>query len=263
MVKMKAKIYDKNGNAGREIELPKNFSENVREDILQKTFEAKKYKQPMGSFPWAGMQYSASGIIKHRRHVWKTSYGKGISRIPRKIMSRHGDSFNWVGATVASTRGGRQAHPPKSEENQFKKINKKEFLVAFNSGLAGTASKYYLEKKYGKKLEQLPIVFDSGVLSLKTKEFIETLKKVFGECFDKILKVKKRRAGKGKMRGRPYKSNAGLLFVIASDENMKRKGIEVVKVSNLKIKDLAPNGQPGRFASYTEKALKEIGEKFK
>ncbi|MDO8517194.1 MAG: 50S ribosomal protein L4 [Nanoarchaeota archaeon] len=260
---MKAKIYDKTGNAIKEIELPVNFSSPMRYDILQKTFEAKKVKQAMGNFPWAGMLYSASGILKHRRHAWKTAYGKGISRIPRKIMSRSGDSFNWVGATVANTRGGRQAHPPKAEENQFRKINKKEMTIAFNSAFTGTANNKYIEEKYKIKTDILPVIFNSEILNLKTKEFLGVLRKIFKDASEKILKKRAVRAGKGKTRGRKYKRNAGLLFVIASDEEMKRTGIDVVKVKDLQLRNLAPNGQPGRFAGYTEKAIKEIGEKFK
>ena len=54
-----------------------------------------------------------------------------------------------------------------------------------------------------------------------------------------------------------------MIFVIASDEKMNRKGIVVKKVQELKVKDLSPNGEPGRFAVYSEKAIKEIGERFK
>ena len=89
------------------------------------------------------------------------------------------------------------------------------------------------------------------------------MKKVFGDAFEKIFKKKKIRAGIGKMRGRKYKSNAGMLFVIGANEAMKRKGITVVKVPELKISDLSPNGEPGRFTCYTENAIKEIGERFK
>ena len=97
---------------------------------------------------------------------------------------------------------------------------------------------------------------------MKAKEFFDVMKKVFGDN-SRILKVKVVRAGKGKMRGRKYKSNAGMLFVISDDEKMKRKGIDVVGVDELKISDLAPNGEPGRISCYTEKAIKEIGEKWK
>ncbi|MFA4960554.1 MAG: 50S ribosomal protein L4 [Candidatus Pacearchaeota archaeon] len=261
---MKVKIIDKTGNEKTSIDLPKNFSERIREDILAKIFEAQKgiYSQPFGSMKGAGAGYSASGILRHKRHAWKTTYGKGISRVPRKIMSRHGSSFNWIGATVSNTRGGRRPHAPKSEKNPFRKTNKKELIIGFNSAFAGTMDPKSLEKKYGKKILS-GFVFDESVLSLKTKEFLELMKKVFGETFSKILKVKTIRPGIGKMRGRKYKTNAGLLFVIGDDESMSRKGIDVVAVDELRISDLSPNGEPGRIACYTEKAIKEIGERFK
>tara|TARA_Y100000310_G_scaffold48516_1_gene44970 strand:+ start:6686 stop:7435 length:750 start_codon:yes stop_codon:yes gene_type:complete len=249
---MKTKLLDKTGKAGKEIDLPKNFSVKIRKDILQKVFEVQKgsLQQAYGAMPGAGAGYSASGISIKRRHKWKSSYGRGISRIPRKIMSRHGASFNWVGATVASARGGRKPHAPRSQKNLFKKINKKELLLAFNSGFAGS-------------FEKDAYVFDSGILDLKSKEFFTVLKKVFGDKFDKVLKKKTIRAGKGKMRGRKYKSNAGMIFVIGSDEKMNRKGVEVVNVNELWVGDLAPNGISGRIASYSENAIKEIGEVFK
>jgi len=152
---MKAKTFDKFGKEKGTIDLPKNFTTKIREDILLKVFEAQKgiYAQAYGAMEGAGAQYSASGIAKKKRHDWKATYGKGISRVPRKVMSRHGASFNWIGATVASTRGGRRPHAPRSEKNLFKKINKRELLIAFNSALAGTVDVKFLEKKYGRKLE--------------------------------------------------------------------------------------------------------------
>jgi len=246
---MKAKLFDKSGKAKGEVDLPKCFSGKVRADVLLKVFEAQKgvYAQAYGAMKGAGAQYSASGISKKKRHDWKGTYGKGISRVPRKIMSRHGASFNWIGATVSSARGGRRPHAPRAGKNVFKKINKKELQIAFVSALSGTAKD--------------AVVFDKGVLDLKTKDFILALKKVFGDA--KVWKVKSIRAGRGKMRGRKYKSNAGLLFVIGSEEKMKRKGIEVVNVDDLTIKDLSPNGEVGRKVCYTVKAVEEIEEAFK
>ena len=259
---MKTKLVDKSGKESL-IELPKNFSSVVRGDILAKVFEAQKliYAQPYGAMQYAGRGYSASGISRKKRHAWKGTYGKGISRVPRKIMSRHGSSFNWVGATIPSARGGGRAHPPRSEKNLFRKINKKELLIAFNSGFAGTLDKKSLEKKYGREIKS-GFVFADDVLLMKAKEFFVMLKNLFGENYEKVLKQKSVRAGKGKLRGRKYKMNAGLLFVISSQEKMKRKGIDVVKVDELKINDLSPNGEPGRIACYSEKAIKEIGERF-
>ena len=260
---MKTKIFDSAGKESGSLDLPKNFSFKIREDILSKVFEAQRgiYAQAYGAKEGAGAQYSASGIIKKKRHDWKASYGKGISRVPRKVMSRHGASFNWIGATVSNTRGGRRPHAPRSEKNPFKKINKKELLIAFNSAFAGTVDAKSLEKKYGRQVNS-GFVFDNKILNSKTKDFIIAMKKSFGDSFNGVLKKKSIRAGIGKMRGRKYKSNAGLLFVISKDEEMKRKGIEIVRVPDLKIKDLSPNGEPGRIVCYTENAIKEIGERF-
>jgi len=261
---MKTKLLDKTGKEKGSIDLPKNFEVKIRGDILAKVFEAQRgiYAQPYGAMKGAGAQYSASGILKKKRHDWKATYGKGISRVPRKIMSRHGASFNWIGATVSSTRGGRRPHAPRSEKNPFKKINKKELLVAFNSAFAGTIDDKSLEQKYGKKIKS-GFVFDEKILELKTKDFIAVMKKLFGDAFISILKHKSIRAGIGKMRGRKYKSNAGLLFIVGDGEKMKRKGIETTRVGDLTIKDLSPNGEPGRLVCYTEKAIKNIGERFK
>ena len=110
---MKGYVLDINGKKLRTIDLHSCFSKKIREDIIAKVLEVKKNKQPYAPSPVAGKQHSASGKIRHRRHVWKSGYGKGISRIPRKIISRRGSQFNWIGAEIASTVGGRRAHPPK------------------------------------------------------------------------------------------------------------------------------------------------------
>lgn len=260
---MKAKLYDKSGKAKGDVNLPKAFSSRIRADILLKVFETQKgvYAQAYGSMDGAGAQYSASGISKKKRHDWKATYGKGISRVPRKVMSRHGASFNWIGATVSNTRGGRRPHAPRSEKNNFKKVNKKELELAMKSALVGTLNAKALEAKYNRKME-MGGVFASEILDVKTKDFVLAMKAVFGESYNSVLKKKSIRAGIGKMRGRKYKSNAGLLFVVGNEEKMKRKGVEVVSVKDLTVKDLAPNGVAGRLVCYSEKAIEEIGGRF-
>jgi large subunit ribosomal protein L4e len=255
---VKAKLFDVNGKEKSSVELPKLISGNIRKDILARVFEAQKREQPYGSMIFAGRNYSAAGILRRKRHAWKVTYGKGISRAPRKIMSRHGQSFQWVGASANYSRGGGVAHPHRVEENQYRKVNKKELIIAMDSALSGTFDAKAVEKKYSIKVVNSAIVADAKILEMKTKKFIEFLETVFGDASEKLLKHKKVRAGSGKSRGRKYKSNAGLLVVISSDEKMNRSGVEVVKAKELTISDLSPNGEPGRFAIYTEKALKEI-----
>ena len=75
--------------------------------------------------------------------------------------------------------------------------------------------------------------------------------------FEVALREKKIRSGKGKSRGRKYKSNAGLLFVIGEKEKLRTGLIEVKNTKNLNITDLARGGL-GRLTVYTEDAIKEI-----
>ena len=201
---MKTNVYSSKGEKEREIELPKFFNEKIRTDILSKVLEARKRKQPYSPAPMAGRHHSASGIIQHRRHIWKTHYGMGISRIPRKIMSKKGSRFNWVGAEIPSTRGGRRAHPPKLLSMQkFLKVNKKEEAIALRSALIATATPSIVIKKYYTVSDaKVPIVVDSKIMELKTKQFLEVMKKILGNLYDVSISKKTVRAGIGKMRGR-------------------------------------------------------------
>ena len=264
---MKAKIIDLNGKKTKEVELPKFFSEKIREDIVAKVLEAKKSQQPYAPSLVAGKQHSSSGKIVHRRHVWRSGYGRGISRIPRKILSEKGSQFNWVGAEVSSTRGGRRAHPPKVIARiNTKKINKKESKIALFSALSATADKNWVALKYQNlslgDITELPLIVVSNITSLKTKELISSLRKILGGAlFNVGFRKKKIRSGKGKQRGRRYKKNEGLLIVLGENEKISASIFKTKSVKNLGIEDLAKGGL-GKLVVYTEQAIKELHNKF-
>ncbi len=263
---MKSHILDIEGKKTKEINLPSVFSAPVRKDIVEKVLEAKKTKQPYAPSLTGGKHHSASGKMRHRRHVWQTHYGSGRSRIPRKVMSRRGTQFNWVGAEVASTRGGRRAHPPKIIAMMGeKRINKKELRIALISALSATARADILALKYKRleesKIANLPFIVEGKIVSLKTKDLISAVKKILGETlFEVALKVKTQRAGIGKMRGRRYKSNAGLLIVVGNNEKLKTNLFETKNLKSLGVNDLAKGGL-GRLTLYTEQAIKELENK--
>ncbi len=262
---MKTDFLDINGKKIKEIILGKCFSQEIREDIILKSLEARKRKQPYAPSPVAGNQQSASGKLNHRRHVWKSAYGRAISRVPRKQMSRSGTQFNWVAAAIPSVRGGRRAHPPKilSMMNE-KKINKKELKIAVLSAISATASENSLKKKYSnlkdKKLQRLPIVVEPKLLDLKTKEFLNSLKKILGNLFEVSVSKKKIRSGKGTFRGRKYKKNLGAILILGNKEESKSNLIESRKIKDLNVEDLAKGG-PGRITIYTQEAIKELEKK--
>jgi large subunit ribosomal protein L4e len=265
---MKTHILHITGEKGKEISLPSAFSSSVREDIVAKVIEAKKTRQPYAPSPVGGKQHSAAGKIQHTRHAWKTMQGRGISRVPRKIMSRRGSQFNWRGAEIPSAVGGRRAHPPKAISMiNTKRINKKEMALAFKSALAATGDEKLVAKRYerlkDKKLSGLPLVVEDKITKLKAKNLIESLKKILGDVlFMVAIKQRKVRSGKGKLRGRKYRKNLGLLFVVGNKEELKTNLIDVKNVKSLNVTDLA-NGGVGRLTMYTESAINEIGERLK
>lgn len=263
---MKIKILDIQGQTKKTIELPKFFENEIREDIVAKVLEAKKRQQPYSPSLVAGKQHSAKGKIVHRRHVWRSGYGRGQSRVPRKIFSQKGTKFNWEAAEVPQARGGMRAHPPKILHFLKElKINKKENKIALESALSATVNKKFIEKKYERIKninKELPFIVESEILNLKTKQFFESLKKIIGEdLFSVAIRKKTIRSGKGKLRGRKYKSNAGLLIVIGKDEKSKTKNFEIVPTKRLNVTNLA-SGSLGRLTLYTEQAIKELNEKF-
>lgn len=254
---MKAQLYDVKGKKKKEVELPAIFNQKVRADIVAKYFESEKLIQPYNPGLESGKRHSASGTISHQRHRWGGHYGKGISRVPRKTMWRRGTQFFWIGAEVASVRGGRRAHPPKGIGKE-KKINKKEVKLAYDSAFAATAHLDFVAKRYeslDEKSIKVPVIIEN-VEKMKTKEAIAMFKEIFGKTFELVMKRKTARAGRGSRRGRKYKMNAGLLLVKANDEKIKMKGVDVKSVDEVMIADLYPLG---RLTAYTEKALVELG----
>jgi Ribosomal protein L4 len=259
---MKAKLLNIEGKETKEIELPTCFSGKIREDITQKYFEVMKRIQPYAPYIMAGNMNSAAGIVRHGRRLWKTAYGHGISRVPRKIMWRRGDQFYWIGATISGTVGGRRAHPPRvAQFENIKKLNKKERRIALISAVSATASKNYVEGRYS-SIENvnhisLPLVIENRVLDLKTKDFYLALEKILGNLYRLAIKEKVKRAGIGKARGRKTKGKAGILFIMGKNEKLNISGIDIRKVNEISISDLYPLG---RLTIYTENAIKELGE---
>lgn len=263
---MKAKILDIEGKEKSTIEMPKVFEKEIRKDIVAKVLEAMKIKQPYSPSPVAGKQHSAKGKLVHRRHVWRSGYGRGASRVPRKIFSQKGSQFNWEAAEVPFARGGMRAHPPKILSMlNFRKINKKELKIAFESVLSSTVNGKEIAERYSsikdEKIKNAPFIIETKISTLKTKELLKSLKKILGDdLFRLAIQKKNVRAGRGKKRGRKYKSNAGMLLVLGKDEKLKTTAFDVANVNSLKITELAKGGL-GRLTLYTENAIKYLGDK--
>lgn len=263
---MKAKIYSITGEKKTEIELPAFFSENVREDLISKVFKAeiRGERQSYASAIMAGKRASAPGKIRHKRRAYKTAYGYGISRVPRKVLTRRGRRFYWQGAFSPNTVGGRRAHPPKAEKVWELKINKKEKEKALKSALASTAITKLIVNNYKNSISnEFPIIVERKIEELnKIKELKQALLSILKT--DSFFPTRKVRAGKGKMRGRKNKKSAGLLLVVSKASKLKSiKAFDIKQVKELSVKDLSLNGKPGRLTIYSHAAITDLEERFK
>ena len=246
--------------------LPKQFEEPVRTDLIKKAVEAiqANKRQPYGAKPKAGMRASAD--ISRRRNNYRGSYGHGISRVPRKIMTRRGTRFNWVGAVAPGTVGGRRAHPPKASKEWSKKINKKERRKAIRSAMAATVNKEIVQERGHKLPADYPFIIESKIEALdKTKKVRDVLLKLGLKEELERVKEKKVRAGKGKGRGRKYKKKVGPLLVVADDCSLAKAGINIPGVNVIKVKELnaealAPGTIPGRLTLFTDNAIEKLNK---
>lgn len=260
---MKANLYDLQGNKIKEIVLPRQFDEEIREDIIKRAVLAVQShnRQPYGPKSDAGKR--ASAALSRRRKSYKTAYGHGISRVPRKTMWHRGMQFGWVGAFAPGTRGGRAAHPPRPERIWGEKINKQERRKAIRSALAATVNPELIKLR-GHKFENAPIIIDNKFENLKKTKDVEgvLIKLGLQKELDRISK-KIIRAGKGKMRGRKYKIKKGPLIVISKSCPLEKsiinlQGIDICHVENLNAELLAPGTMIGRLTIYTEDSINKI-----
>ena len=253
---MKAKIVNKEGKGNKKVDLPSCFKGPVREDIAQKYQEVAKKMQPYGQSPEGGRKYANE--VRHARNKFRSHYGRGVSRVPRKIFWRRGTQFFWEAAGVPGVRGGRRAHPPKPVQAK-KKINKKEKKLAIRSAIASTGEREWIKKRYDTvgDIKEAPIVVKSDILELGSNEFEKKLRKILGDLSKVAFKDKKVRSGKGKRRGRKYKKSAGALLIMGDKEECKSSIVEARKAKNLGIEDLWPLG---RLTVYTEKAIEDLKE---
>ncbi len=260
---MKADLYKLDGKKAGIINLPKQFSEKVRSDVIRKVNEIimSNSRQRFGSYLGAGIRQAVD--ISRRRRRFKTAYGKGMARVPRKTIWRRGSQFGWVAAFSPSVVGGRRAHPPKASRDYTRKINKTENRLAIRSAISSTIIPELVRAR-GHRFTDLVSVIEGKAESIaKTKAVMELLQRLNLQKEIERVAERKVRAGKGKMRNRKYKTKKGPLFVVSKNCALSKsasniQGVEVCEVRNLNVHILAPGGTPGRLTIFTEEAIKKM-----
>ncbi len=276
---MKAEIHKPDGTKSGQVELPAVFSEEYRPDLIKRAFlaELSHTIQPWGNNEMAGK----------RRIAESWDVGGGRSRIPRAKAGPHrgararGHRYRskgrWFAAAgralvVPGTVGGREAHGPKSSKIHAEKINAKELRKAIMSAIAATAHKNLVEAHGHRiaELKSIPLIVDDSICDVKGTKNLEKAFVSLGleKEIERASDVSQR-AGKGKSRGRRYKSKKSVLVVLPNAKKSSHKifenisGVEAATASQLNITHLAPGASAGRLAIWTKSALSEIDSRFK
>ncbi len=263
---MKLKLLGKDAKETGNIDLPLQFKEPLRKDIIKRAVIALQLnnRQPYGASPEAGKR--ASTYLSKRRRAYRGTYGIGQSRTPRKILSRRGTQIYYVGAFAPHTTGGRRAHPPKASKSWEKKVNEKENRKAIRSALAATVNAELVKKRGHKAPKEYPfIITDEFEKITKTKDLVKALEAIgFKEELERG-NTTKIRAGKGKTRGRKHKTKKTMLFVVSQECDLEKAarnlpGADIAVINNVNAELLAPGAELGRLTLYTESAIKKLGE---
>ena len=261
---MKLEILDSAKNKVGELSLPIQFNEEVRPDLIKRavlSIQSHK-RQPYSPTATAGKRSSAK--LSRRRKNYRGSYGFGISRVPRKILTRRGTRVNWVGAFAPGMVGGRRSHPPKAEKIWDLKINDTERKKAVRSAIAATMIKEIVADRGHNVPNNYPFIIDDKFEAMdKSKNVISALNNLGLEKELDRVSERSVRAGKGKMRGRKYKTKTGPLIVISKNDKLcsavsNIPGVDVVEVKSLNAELLAPGTVPGRLTLWTSAAITKL-----
>jgi large subunit ribosomal protein L4e len=255
---MKADVYDLKGTTGKKVELPPQFEEDVREEIIRRAVlsdDSREY-QPQGAYRLAGIETSAK--YRGRKEDFGSLKNRGQAMLPREVRP---EGLSGRVRRIPSSKGGRRAHPPKAEKKIVENINRKEYRKALVSAIAATAHPELVKARGHAYDGAAPLVLEDSLEKLKkTREVIAALKPLVGKDLDRAKDGRKARANR-KAGTRTPKS---ALIVVSGGDILKSArnicGVDVVEVGRLRVKDLAPGTHAGRLTVYTEAALKKIGE---
>lgn len=252
-----APLFNLDGSLLEYVELPLLFSYPVRIDIIRRAVH---------SAITARLQIKARDALAGRRRVGESwGIGYSVARVPRLDSGRAVLAPNVV--------GGRRQFAPTVSENLHEEINRKEMKLAIISALAALANRSFVMKRnyvLPDKIGALPIIMANDFEDLNSARQVRECLKRLG-IWENIVRAQegtKVRSGRGKMRGRRYKTPKSILFIISSTESpviqavRNLPGSDYLTPDNLNILKLAPGGLPGRLAVISQKALKLIEKRY-
>lgn len=243
MIIMNAEVYSLDGNKKETVTLPEVFSTEYRPDLVQRAVlsEQSGRFQPQGHFVLAGLQTTAIYVgtysgYRRGRHM-------GIAIRPRQKLG--GGAMGDVRRIPSSVKGKR-AHPHMVEKRLLERMNKREYLKAIESAIAGCAQNEMIKTTHPIE-RQLPMVVEDGIEKIrKTKELVKALSSLgFSKDLDASHKPKAL-TGRGSRARRFRKS---VLIVVSDPKEINKAGrniagVDVIGIKELNVETLAPGARP-------------------
>lgn len=184
--------------------------------------------------------FGAMGSYRAGRHV-----GRAIR--PREKLG--GGSLGKV-RRIPSSVTGKRAHPHMVEKTLVEKLNNKEYGNALKSAVA-------MAVRSGEK--QSTMVFEDISKLSRTKEFDKFLKTNKLNAITESVKVKTIRT----IRRTRSKQQHKMLVVTSDEEGVLKssrnvKGVDACTLSQLRVENLAPGGNPVKMVLWSANALKGL-----
>lgn len=242
-----ANVLSIDGNSKGTVELPKAFSELVRQDLITRAVVAENtyMLQPQGHYPLAGMQTTAAYF--GAMHSYRTGRHMGKAIRPREKL---GGGVQGKVKIIPSAVKGKRAHPHMVEKTLIEKINKREYQKALASAISATA-------------RDSPLIVEDKIEETKrTKDMLNIFAKLkISSYVERSAKPSIKKGIRRSTRMRHYRKSV-LLIVSKESPALKAArnmaGVDVCTVSSMRANLLAPGGTPGRIAVWSESAIKNL-----
>jgi len=258
---MQANVYQTDGKVEKKITLPSVFTKSYNEGIVRRALlsdQSTKY-QPQGHYLLAGLQTTATYVGRYSTYRTLRHVGQAIRPRQKLAKGAMGDVRR-----IPSSVKGRRAHPHKIEKNIVERINRKEYALALESAVAGTANAAAVKKSHAYSGESLPIVVSSQIEKIaKTSDLLKVLGAL--SLMDDVEKSHAPKIKPGMRRKVKRRYFRRSVLIVAKDASQLSKsgrnipGVDVLSVSSLDVEKLAPGANP-RLTLWSEAAIPEIEE---
>jgi large subunit ribosomal protein L4e len=215
--------------------------------------------QPYGTKHGAGHHATAES--------WGT--GRAKARVPR--VNGSGSNRNGQGAYANFCRGGHRFGTVSLMKRWYRPVPPQQLNYAIASAIAATQVPSFVAQRGHQfdKAKEVPIVVSNDVeTSHKTKEAVALLKTlgIYGDI-ERVINGKIHRSTKGKYRRSAFRTKKGPLVVYNNDNGIVKAfrnipGVDVIHVSKIELKHVAPGSQIGRLVVWTQDAFEKIDSIF-